>query len=67
MAIFERGRFWELYGNAEEGEGSAANVVLALDVLGSFDFYSIPASSVGGYLRGMSGGEGGEPVVEVFE
>lgn len=46
------GQFWELYGCAEEGEGATGNVVLALDVLGSFDFYSIPADAG---IRGVVG------------
>lgn len=52
--LFEQpGVFWELYGSAEEGEGATTgNVVLALDVLGSFDFYSIPAD---GSARGVGG------------
>lgn len=38
------GAFWDLYGSAEEGEGAiTGNVVLALDALGSFDFYSLTA------------------------
>ena len=47
------GVFWELYGSAEEGDGATTgNVVLALDILGSFDFYSIPAD---GGARGVGG------------
>ncbi|CAN0156356.1 unnamed protein product, partial [Laminaria digitata] len=45
--------FWELYGSAEEGEGTTGNVVLALDVLGSFDFYSIPPEAGGAHGDGF--------------
>lgn len=55
--------FWELYGSAEEGDNAATgNVVLALDVVGSFDFYSIPAD---GGARGVEGiGVSGEVRLE---
>lgn len=58
LSVAEKpGKFWDLYGSAEEGEGSPGNVVLALDVLGSFDFYSIPAVDGGGaHEPGTRGG-----------
>ena len=42
------GRFWELYGSSDEADGAGAaagNVVIALDVLGSFDFFSLPVGA----------------------
>lgn len=47
--VVKPGMFWELYGDAEAGEGATGNVVLALHVLGSFDFYSIPPEA--GFVR----------------
>lgn len=48
-------RFWDLYGSAEDEskESTGSNVVLALDVLGSFDFYSVSAD----VLEHQSGAE----------
>lgn len=53
------GRFWDLYGNAQEDERSPGNVVLALNILGSFDFYSLPTSDGPGGRDLGSGPAGG--------
>lgn len=50
------GRFWELYGSTEDEDGAIGNVILALNVLGSFNFYSF-AADVGSRAVGVVTGE----------